>query len=222
MFRRGPRGYLLQEATDEAKLLKNNPSHQDKSAPLREELVHQNALTVVQQRGGDASDKTEVYGEYILQFGKYKGKSLRWLLENDVGYTVYIIKHTEKEEAAGVCLTEGHNKASLLSFVTYARSFEEIRSLLQYELAKPKAQAASEDDQLVGFGRHAKSTWREVWDTRADGYAAFVIRTTCSLGTQMHRLQQYLVKKASASVSSTPVQASSSPDEAMSMFFQSE
>ncbi|KAG7506016.1 hypothetical protein JOB18_045153 [Solea senegalensis] len=172
-FRRGPRGYLLQQPSDAAKLLKDNPSLQDKSAPLREDAVGENALTVVRVRGGDASDKTEVLGEYILQFGKYKGKSFRWLLENDVGYTIYLIQHVEKEEAAGVSMTQGHNKDSILSFVRYACSFRNLTSLVSYQ---PPPKAASEDEQLVGFGARSKSTWREVWDSRADGYAAFILK----------------------------------------------
>ncbi|CAL8307421.1 unnamed protein product [Merluccius merluccius] len=77
-------------------------------------------------------------------------------------------------------MTEGHSKASMSSFVGYARSFGEIQSLLAYELEKPKAQATSEDDQLIGFGSRSKITWREVWDRRADGYAAFIMRTNCA------------------------------------------
>lgn len=45
-FRKGPLGYLLQEPTDQARVIKNNPSLKDKSAPIKEELVRQNALTV--------------------------------------------------------------------------------------------------------------------------------------------------------------------------------
>ncbi|KAE8277938.1 hypothetical protein D5F01_LYC24023 [Larimichthys crocea] len=217
VFRKGPRGYLRQDPSDAAKLLKDNSSLQDKSAPLKEDTVKQNALTVIRQRGGDVSDRTEVLGEYILQFGKYKGKSFRWLLENDVGYTVYLLKHREKEEAAGVCTTEGHKKASLLSFVDYARSFEEIISLLRFQSEKPTSQAASEDDQLVGFGTRAKSTWQEVWENRADGYAAFIMRAKCFSGSQMHKLQQYLIKKESASLPSPPVLASSAHDEPIMM-----
>ncbi|KAE8278099.1 hypothetical protein D5F01_LYC23832 [Larimichthys crocea] len=126
VFRKGPRGYLRQDPSDAAKLLKDNSSLQDKSAPLKEDTVKQNALTVIRQREGTS------------QTGQ-----------------------REKEEAAGVCTTEGHKKASLLSFVDYARSFEEIISLLRFQSEKPTSQAASEDDQLVGFGTRAKSTWQE-------------------------------------------------------------
>lgn len=43
--------------------IQTNPSLQDKST-----------LTEVLQKGGDVSDRLEVMGEYVLQFGKYKGK----------------------------------------------------------------------------------------------------------------------------------------------------
>ncbi|RXN35869.1 hypothetical protein ROHU_003455 [Labeo rohita] len=105
-FRKGPLGYLLQEPTDQARLIKDNTSLQDKSAPKKQELVRQYALLVVRQRGGDASDRIEVLGEYILQFGKYKGKCFRWLLENDIGYAIYLIKSLQQEEAAGDFMTE--------------------------------------------------------------------------------------------------------------------
>ncbi|KAK2852281.1 hypothetical protein Q7C36_007482 [Tachysurus vachellii] len=182
VFRKGPLGYLLQDSTEEARVIKDNPALQDKSAPKKEELVRQNALAVVRQRGGDASDKREVLGEYILQFGKYKGKSFRWLLENDMGYTICLIKNLQQEEAMGVFTSEGPSKSSLLSFSNYACSFNEIQSLLSY---------VSKNPGLVGFGAHAKSTWQEIWN-RADGYASFILWATCVPGTRMYKLQQYL------------------------------
>ncbi|MGL4646002.1 MAG: hypothetical protein ACRCVL_02595, partial [Cetobacterium sp.] len=47
VFRKGTLGYLLQEPTEEARVIKDNPSLQDKSAPKKEELVRQ-------KTGGDA------------------------------------------------------------------------------------------------------------------------------------------------------------------------
>lgn len=215
MFRKGPLGFLLQEPSLEARRIRDNPTLQDKSASMREDLVRQNALAVVRQRGGDASDRTEVVGEYILQFGKYKGKYFRWLLENDVGYTMYLIKNLQKEEASGICRAEGHNKDSLLSFVNYALSFAEIQSLLTYEASGVGvAAASSDDDQLVGFGSRAKSTWKEIWDTRADGYTNFIIGKSCVPGTRMSKLQQYLKKRQQSASASTPAEhASRAPAE---------
>ncbi|MEQ2273792.1 hypothetical protein XENORESO_009150 [Xenotaenia resolanae] len=119
VFRKGPLGFLLQEPSSEAKKIKNDPSLWDKSEPKREDIVRQNALSMVRQRGGDVTDGLEVLGDYILQFGKYKGKSFRWLLENDVGYTLYLIRDQQKEKA-GICMTESLKKVNLLTFVKYA------------------------------------------------------------------------------------------------------
>ncbi|KAM3589979.1 uncharacterized protein V6R79_001025 [Siganus canaliculatus] len=56
----------------------------DKTPPQGQEVMKTNALTEVLQRGGDVSDQLELMGEHVLQFGKYKLKHFRWLLENDV------------------------------------------------------------------------------------------------------------------------------------------
>lgn len=85
VFHKGPLGFLLQQLSEEARWIKDDHTLQDKSAPMRKDLVQQKVLAVVCQRGGDTSGRMEILGDYILQFGKYKGKSLRWLLENDVG-----------------------------------------------------------------------------------------------------------------------------------------
>ncbi|KAG5834113.1 hypothetical protein ANANG_G00257840, partial [Anguilla anguilla] len=167
-FRRGPSGHLRQDPSDEAAKIKRNPSLQDKSRPLKEGDVKDNAYTVVFQRGGDVSDKQEVLGEYVLQFGKYKGKSFRWLLENDVGYTIYLLNKVEEEEKAGTFSPEGHSKDSLLSFIGYARSFKDIEDLRQYlSSRRPAPSVSSEGDNLVGFGARAKNTWQQIWDSRA-------------------------------------------------------
>lgn len=92
-FRRGPTGYLRQDPSDEAKRIKDNPNLQDKSASQRQDKVKENARSVVVMRGGDVSDGQKVLGE----FGKNKGKSFWWLLENGVGYTILLIKKVEEE-----------------------------------------------------------------------------------------------------------------------------
>ncbi|CAL8321720.1 unnamed protein product [Arctogadus glacialis] len=83
-------------------------------------------------RGGDISDKQEVLGEYVLQFGKYKGKLFRWLAENDVGYVIYLIKKVREEERAGQFKPDGPKKDSLLSLLQYSYSYQEIKDLLLY------------------------------------------------------------------------------------------
>ncbi|XP_026121672.1 uncharacterized protein LOC113102924 [Carassius auratus] len=195
-FRKGPTGYLRQDPSDEAKRIKDNPNLQDKSAPQGEDKVKENARSVVFMRGGDVSDRQEVLGEYVLQFGKYKGKSFRWLLENDVGYTMFLTKKVEDEERAGQFKPEGPKKDSLLSFLDYSRSYQEIKDLIKYLSGRSVAPPVrNEDDNLVGFGINADKTWWDIWESRADGYAAFILQKQCVPGSKMYRLQQYLTQK---------------------------
>jgi len=59
-----------------------------------------------------------------------------WLLENDVRYTLYLIKSLQKEEDLGVSQTEGHSKDSLFTFEEYALSFTEIQTTREQHLLK--------------------------------------------------------------------------------------
>ncbi len=208
-FRKGPSGRLRQDPSDEAMKIKKNPSLQDKSPPQRHDLVRTNALTEVFQRGGDVSDRQEVMGEYVLQFGKYKGKWFRWLLENDVGYTIYLMKKVEEEERDGTFNPQGHSKDSLLSFLDYARSFKEIEDLREYLFfRRPAPPVASEGDNIVGFGVRAKDTWRQIWESRADGYAAFILGVKCIKNSKMYNLQQYILQQQRAESCPPPADVS--------------
>ncbi|TWW53811.1 hypothetical protein D4764_0159570 [Takifugu flavidus] len=181
VFRKGPLGFLLQEPSDEAKRVSSTP--QDKSAAMREDLVRQNALAVIRQRGG------------IPQ--------IRWRCRETVSCSLNV----QSEEAAGLCMADSHSKDSLQSFVSYALSFQEIQALLTYEAGRGDGvTASSEDDQLVGFGARAKSRWKEIWDSRGDGYADFVTGRRCVPGTRMSRLQQNLLKRQQPTTSSTPAE----------------
>lgn len=205
MFRKGPAGFLLQDPSEEARRIRDTPALQDKSPPQAESQVRERALAVVRQRGGDASDRTEVLGEYVLQFGKYKGKTFRWLLENDVGYSLYLIKSVQREESEGISVSQGHGKDSLQSFLSFALSFREIQSLRGYVASGVgAAPAPSDDDETVGFGKRAGDTWKEVWDSRADGYAGFILGKTCVPGTRMFRLQRYLQQRQTSLAAASP------------------
>jgi hypothetical protein len=60
--------------------------------------------------------------------------------------------------AEGAFNPQGHSKDSLLSFLVYARSFQEIQDLRNYMISrKPAEPVASEGDNIVGFGRRAKN-----------------------------------------------------------------
>lgn len=178
-------------------------------------MVRNNSRSIVLQRRGDVSDKQEVLGEYILQFGKYKGRSFRWIVENDIGYTLYLSSKVDEEEQAGQFNPDGHCKESLLSFLEYSRCFKEIEDLRRYLSERPDpVPVLSDDDNVVGFGARAQDTWRKIWNTRADGYAAFIMGKSCVPGSKMYRMQQYLLKQkkqVTTAPSATPSPSPSTP-----------
>uniref|UniRef100_A0A671Y9X0 Pyrin domain-containing protein n=1 Tax=Sparus aurata TaxID=8175 RepID=A0A671Y9X0_SPAAU len=60
--------------------------------PLKKpEEVKADAEARVRSEGGDPSNKRLVLSRFIIQFGKYKGQTFKWLLENDVGYAAYVV-----------------------------------------------------------------------------------------------------------------------------------
>ncbi|CAL8321715.1 unnamed protein product [Arctogadus glacialis] len=157
-FRKGPSGHRWQDPSSEATRIKQNPGLQDKSPAQKHDLVKTSALTVVFQRGGDASDRQEEMGEYRLQFGK---------------------------------------------------SFQEIQDLRNYLISrKPTEPVASEGDNIVGFGRRSKTTWRQIWESRADGYAAYILRQKCIKNSKMYNLQQYILKQERVDSCPTPAEGS--------------
>ena len=127
-FRRGPSGHLRQDPSSEAMRIKHNPGLQVNSPAEKHELVKTSARTVVIQRGGDVSDRQEVMGEYLLQFGKYQRKSFKWLLENDVGYTMYLMKKVDEEERAGTFNPKGHSKDTCCLFWTMPGASRKYRT----------------------------------------------------------------------------------------------
>ncbi|CAI5638313.1 unnamed protein product [Oreochromis niloticus] len=180
-FRKGPLGYLPRDSSKEARRIKNVPKLQDKSAPVRED----DALTVIYQRGGDASDMKEVQGEYILQFGKYKGKSFQWLLENEC--RVHHVPDQRSPEARGC--------RDLCGRRTWQGELAFICTVC------PQLYKDKNSSELRG--QQTKSTWKEIWGGRGDGYGDFITRKSCSQGTRMHKLQQYVRKKQQSVSAST-------------------
>lgn len=60
------------------------------------EEVEAEAKARVRSEGGDPSIYRLVLSRYMIQFGQYKDQTFKWLLENDLGYVVYLLADEEK------------------------------------------------------------------------------------------------------------------------------
>ncbi len=69
---------------------------------------------------------------------------------------------------------------------------------------KPALPVASEGNNVVGFGARAKDIWRQIWESRADGYAAFILGVKYLPNSKMYNLQQYIRKQQTAEACPPP------------------
>ena len=87
--------------------------------------VRRDAIEVVKMRKGDVNNDLDVQGEYLLQFGRYRGQSFRWMLENALGYAGWFVDNTRNEKVTQSAISQ--NKAA---FKGYVESFEEGREVV--------------------------------------------------------------------------------------------
>lgn len=99
-FRKTSTGELEKKPSQEA--LKQNACQYllRSNGPLakKPEEVEAEAKDRVLSEGGDPSNNWLVLSRYTIQFGKYKGQTFKWLLENDVDYVAYIVTSHQKEQ----------------------------------------------------------------------------------------------------------------------------
>ena len=93
-FVKTAKGDLVLRATPEALSL---PKPLPASRILTQEEAEAEARAHVVSQGGDPGTAQMVLSQHRLQFGKYRGRSFKWLLENDVGYTLPLLTSHLKE-----------------------------------------------------------------------------------------------------------------------------
>ena len=100
--------------------------------------VEAKAKSEVTQLGGNPSNRTDLLGQFELQFGRSRGKTFKWLLENGLGYATWIVNSMSSETATSSPLSVNKD-----SFVEYFKSFPEGREALALKKEKANEQTAS-------------------------------------------------------------------------------
>jgi len=125
-FRRTPKGDLVLRATPEALSIPKPPPG---VRVLAAEEVEAEARAHVVSQGGDPGTDLLVLSQHRLQFGKYWGRSFKWLLENDVGYTLPLLaSHLKERERSSSQSSPMANKDALSR---YAHAFPELVEALK-------------------------------------------------------------------------------------------
>lgn len=138
--------------------------------------------------GAAASGWLELSGRSI-QFGKYTGQSLKWLLENDVGYVAYLLA-----EPPGL---REQKKDSLFQYAkAYLEVWDEVR--IQRGKSRPLKSAVG-GGALVGFGVHALATLQDLYgskDPQKRSYVQFLrnMSLRCDPGSKMDDAVGYILQ----------------------------
>lgn len=113
--------------------------------------VHKEALRAVELKQGDAKDEIEVLGAYKLQFGAYFGQTFKWLLENDLGYVVYLLADFEAAKESTSSSNLSQNKVALKK---YAFNFREVQRDCQLRKEKREREAREKDRAATKTQQH--------------------------------------------------------------------
>ena len=89
--------------------------------------MKKHAIQAVQKRGGSTNDSTEVFSEYEIQFGAFHRQTFKWVIENALGYTGWLVDSMRNETVTALALMISQNKAA---FKAYAQLFPECREVI--------------------------------------------------------------------------------------------
>ncbi len=161
---------LLMTPSAEAKRLENVESGRAKP----KEGVLAEAGSFVSTNGGDPSDQFLELAHCKLQFRKYQGQRFRWLLENSLGYAVYLVLSISKETAQKKNLSE--NKQLFLQYTSHIREMAE--EVDKYERKQEmQAEARATGDQgclMVEFGDFQSRSMKDVYEDQSKKAQALI------------------------------------------------
>ncbi|KAG9278283.1 hypothetical protein AMEX_G6127 [Astyanax mexicanus] len=142
--------------------------------------------------GGDPRDNQLVASVSTIQFGQYRGKNFRWLLENDMGYAAMVLAGHQKERESGD-LSETALMSNKDVLLKYASFYPEVA-----EAIKQRRQGGTVGDCLVGFGAHKTCTCKDLYesqDKEKKSYVQWLRVQKTRPGTKMDALKKYIQKR---------------------------
>ncbi|XP_051959644.1 uncharacterized protein LOC127627336 [Xyrauchen texanus] len=163
--------------------------------PKEPEAVLGEAKVRVIRGGGDPFDDLLLASQSAMQFGQYRGKTFKWMLENDLGYSIMVLSGHQWEREAG-----RQDRGALMvnkdAFLQYACSFKMLAEAIKVRRQREGTLPGCEGDCLVGFGIHKKSTYKELYeatDRDRKSYVRFIKRQDTKAGSKMDALKKYIL-----------------------------
>ncbi|KAJ7985052.1 hypothetical protein DPEC_G00361140 [Dallia pectoralis] len=157
------KGELVLRATTAAQNAPKPPPGAKAKTPQE---VEAEAQAYVVSQGGDPSMDLLVLSQHKIQYGKYWGHTFKWLLENDVGYTLQLVySHQQERERSSSQSALMGNKDAL---TRYTQAFPEFVEALSFhkacDVARVRASLPGQEGQaLVGFGQYKRERLQDLY-----------------------------------------------------------
>ncbi|XP_058504475.1 uncharacterized protein LOC131471760 isoform X2 [Solea solea] len=209
VLRKTPNGDLDLNRSQEAKCcsadnwpLRNLPAHRRPDMKTPKEVEDEAKARVVAE-GRDPSNKRLVLSRSSIQFGQYRGKTFKWLLENDLRYIVRLVAlHQNEQQHKTEQSSHMANKDVLTSYaIAYTEVSKEVRSHHRAIEAEEKSKKpGQEGEALVGFGRYQNETLKDLYESKDRHKISYVEylrgeRSSCSKASKMEDAIKYILKR---------------------------
>ena len=119
----------------------NSPTSDRSYISKKPDVVEAGAKTEVMRLGGNITDRTDLLGQFEIQFGQFKGQTFRWLVQNGLGYSAWMVNSMSHETATSAPLSVNKHL-----FKEYLTLFPEGKEALALKAAE-KAEKANPSTQ---------------------------------------------------------------------------
>ncbi|KAK7880494.1 hypothetical protein WMY93_032876 [Mugilogobius chulae] len=206
---------IFRRSRDDNRLLMAPTLEANRSEPVvterarnRKEVLAE-ATAFVRENGGDPGD------EFLM--GKFQGQRFRWLLENSLGYAVYLAVSFSGEEERDNPLSA--NKHLFLKYTSQIRELvEEVEVWRRKQAMKLEAQRTGDSGCLmVEFGDFRGKSMKEVYEDpskTAQNLITYLKKVQPRPNTNMAFFKEYVLQRmasdASRETSTSPAVAAAS------------
>lgn len=156
VFRLTDKGIPSLRDTNAAFQVRQEQRQKDRSEAKSVAVINAQAKAAVTARGGDPSNIRHVLGQYIIQFGQYRGMTFKWLLENAPGWVGFLVASLETDKEPANTGNRWLNKMALKKYVLMYREGREIVIMKKREAERKKVTSAAgqsfstdEDAELI-------------------------------------------------------------------------
>lgn len=144
--------------SEEGKKVMNSSASNRSYISKKPDVVEAGAKAEVMRLGGNITDRTDLLGQFEIQFGQFKGQAFRWLVQNGLGYLAWMVNRMSHETATSAPLSVNKHL-----FKEYLMLFPEGKEALALKAAEKaeKANPSTQTEVASASSQSSLNLWPE-------------------------------------------------------------